>query len=725
MEINLLERLKSCVRSVFSHLSSFFVARKGRQSRSVFGSQHLATLIPHHLTELNLFRLNIPLETQMAVVQSMASMPRLRCVRSVHSLAHLYEASREDIPHLNAVAKALSVAARKMTHLLFVSDHVSAVGGDISFVDMPDCVDITLWADDFAEHRFVLNWKDDAPSVALERLLAAVPAHLRSSPPRLFWEYAIPDNENFYWSPLHQVCRFTKNVEPFLKLWSAKGWPVDIEDSEGSTPLSYVRDIASFDLLVAAGADPFYRSAKTGNNVLFCSMQWCNGNVTTIEYIMHKYAERRDPSLFVDGRGNGLLHCANRDMLKMLLDKFKSYLIPCLKNYRNRSALFSTLVLYSDAANSERIKLLLELGIDPFEPDCEGYTVIHRCLTVDFLHLPLIYVDLIKTRQDLERVWIVNHPSGVGSDKITFAMRLCACYTLLDTERDDWEPIVNRILMMCTTEELNAVDCFDRTLLHHCITALSGPAIALVDFLSKRFERRNELNFDAGSEPLMFTAARSCYRYGEVYEVLVEAGLDINGPPHRGECLLHYAIRRWIFHTDYSDVMQSCDVLFQLLDHGFDVARSDDKSGLTALHLVCFLAASQPDTFNFLFKDGPARKFLSDLLPKSKAIVGKKMQTSRGMQDVVDILLSSQTPTAAQVFILVQVLYLGLPERQTWKGLILQSAFAKVPAVRKILDRIPSLDEEEDDEDDNDNDEDSDNDDENDGDSESDESDEP
>eukprot|EP01122_Echinamoeba_exundans_P006566 TRINITY_DN1873_c0_g1_i4.p1 TRINITY_DN1873_c0_g1~~TRINITY_DN1873_c0_g1_i4.p1 ORF type:complete len:819 (-),score=97.80 TRINITY_DN1873_c0_g1_i4:13-2469(-) len=705
---DLVGRLK---KSTLASIHSFSFRTSRDISLCDLGCEPLASLLPSHLTELNLCRIDIPIKTQREMVALLSSMPALHTVRSVHSLADLRKRSRqEDVLRLKQIGKALSSAARRLKHLVFISEVVSAVSDGFNFSDMPQCIDITLSCDDFASMLDKDRMKDmSKASMALERLLASIPEHLRSTPPRLWYEYITRDpNDHMYWSPLHYMSQRGRPdvLAEFVKIWRQKGWPVDIEDSEGATPLSYTTSVESFGLLVSEGADPFYRSTKNGRTVL---LSWCrfSADVTMLEHIMNKYIERNDSSLFVDSSGNGLLHFAFADVFEMLLDRYRSFVDPCLTNNQLQNALFSKVDRWLDDDGKQRAQRLMQAGADPLQPDATGLSAAHHCLSLESVQLAQIYLGAVKTREDLERVWLARPPPYVSSssDNITFAMRLCRCHIRFSQNYRGWiDEQLNRILMMCTTEELNAVDFMGRTLLHYCLRANGGASKDVLEFLLTKFERRSELDLHAGAEPLLFTAVRVANNCPDIFRTLVDAGLDVKSAPlYRGESLLHYAIRRAAFYLDYTGFACAFDAAVALLGHGADATSSDDISKLTPIHLMCELSLSHPRAFEEVWEFPFHRGILPRLVGMSKSVLATKMLTCRGkQQDTVEILLSSQEPKDCQSLILAEIIKNSAENMPVWQPLILESGFVKFRCVLDALgiDESEDSDDEEDDEDD-------------------------
>jgi hypothetical protein len=407
----------------------------------------------------------------------------------------------------------------------------------------------------------------------------------------------------------------------------------------------------AFDRFVSAGADPYARSSKNGRTVLLHAVGR-PFSTEIVQHLMREYIQRNDPDMLLDWSGNGPLHVAARTATTLLVEQFSASISSNLKNNQLCNALMPDHLGWDDV---NRIRALLQAGVDPFAQNSSGLCIMQKCLKQIKITLPFMLVPLVKSQDDLERVWIAKPLwRGVSSDNITFAMRVCHFSGATGQESyEKWESTANHILMMCTEEQLNTVDCFGRTLLHHCINSNHGVIPQLLNFLLQKFERRSELKISARSEPLFFAAVRVTKKRTLVFDSLFGCRkFDINAT-YRGESLLHYAIRRLAFNIDYDDDVYAFDCVDWLLDH-VDVTNSIDVSNLAPIHLLCELSGAGSITMDSLFESDEEQRFAARLIQKSKSVLGIDFPGN-----ILEVLTSSPNPTKLQKFLLAQLRKFG------------------------------------------------------------------
>eukprot|EP01122_Echinamoeba_exundans_P018087 TRINITY_DN999_c0_g1_i1.p1 TRINITY_DN999_c0_g1~~TRINITY_DN999_c0_g1_i1.p1 ORF type:complete len:689 (-),score=43.88 TRINITY_DN999_c0_g1_i1:17-2083(-) len=541
------------------------------------------------LRELNLVDCVFSSHESFLLADVLCSAPQLSVFRSVNAICGLHRdlslTRRLSLEEANGLQQKLIKGLTQLSVLTFTVNGSRLSSPVTSFAHLTRLQSLAV---DFEDFEFV-EYTDDMLSFEsamkmLSCLRGLYPPQLRAEPPRLCSAIKGTPSATSFTTPLHLAARVLKDMSGWIRAWQSLGFSIDVEDSNGGTPLMRLlqenrRTKIVAPQLISAGADISHRARGWHNrHALFSAVAGGDKAAASVvfPYFKERYETGVDASLFLDSLGRNLVGVGAKSAnFSSLLDLLQSHdMQSCFRaahtSHDGGGALHWAA---RDSAPAYNVPLLLQHGCDPFALDARGRTPVWRSRSKSVMEA-LLYC--VRTREDFMKVW--RRPAPFNADGRTLLMKLVTLST--GTEA----PALDRLLSFCTVEDLNAVDHRGRTALSlSYLRAPLGSSTPL--FLLERCCRAKDFNVRIGG---CLHAAATQYDTSPFAHCqrLLSHGADLLERDSFGRTALHAALQRAAaFHSYYSNP-RDIIILLQLFGDP-TVLSTRDSAGRVPLHWLC------------------------------------------------------------------------------------------------------------------------------------------
>eukprot|EP01122_Echinamoeba_exundans_P006212 TRINITY_DN1707_c0_g2_i1.p1 TRINITY_DN1707_c0_g2~~TRINITY_DN1707_c0_g2_i1.p1 ORF type:complete len:713 (-),score=86.95 TRINITY_DN1707_c0_g2_i1:471-2609(-) len=561
------------------------------------GDTQFAALPLNQLTELNLSGVMLSSKDLEATIDILGQSTKLTTLRSIKALCNVAGGLQLEQPtpqQCDVLLRKLVSSLTNLRTLHMVTQQGTLQSANVSFTALTKLTQLaTCWKE------FESGIETQEPQKLMDDLKALYPPQLQEVDALLLSTHyslrAVSQTPFGFCTALHAAASFTFHVSAKAESW-LNYWPaskIDVEDSEGRTPLMYAalrsRRPNSAAALISAGANIFHRARGWyGRHSVFAAAQ--NKAVLPL-FLPHFCAELKasgsDHSIALDAIGcTPLMLVREKEAVEMLVQCAElSAAFPPLTtaSFRGWNALqwHSSLRQYLVDSSSP---LLAGGQWNVAHRDAEGRSILWTCGN---LQAASALLTSVKSRDEFMSLWKKTGTHVESNARATTLLtRMARCYNE-DFGRKEIENELDRVLGFLSPEEINAVDHRGRSALCHAIRTRGG--LPFSSFLLERSAHRTKVNINAGA-PLH--EAIMCYHGDQrVAESLLKAGADANCCDSFGANSLNVFLR--FCFLSFVDLSLCSAVLLLLLDSGANPLQSD-ADGYVPLHWLCKLAARPP-----------------------------------------------------------------------------------------------------------------------------------
>jgi ankyrin repeat protein len=532
------------------------------------------------LTELNLYRVFLTDDDFERTVDILGRSNHLRTLRNVHSLGNRF-LWRPNLPlaRSDALLARLVSSLTQLTTLFIVTHDATLKSPNVSFTALTKLTQLVTHWKDFGSRDI----DSQEPASLLSSLRAVYPPQLQDASSLLIWNENVFPNPFLFQSPLHAAAAHSSKMERWLQQWPLS---IDVEDAQGKTPLMHaaVNIPRNAKTLIAAGANIFHRAhGWHGRHSIFVAAQNSDVLPLFLPRLAAALKAGSDPSIALDAIGcTPLMVAFQSEAIQLLYDCAE--LSAAFPPHTTKSFNGWTALQWQASLNwytiDKKSPLLLKGCWNKDHRDHRGRSILWTCGDAASATALMAH---IKTRADLAALWKRDSRSSLSATTLLMRMvRLCG---LMDSQLPGFERQIDRLLGLCSLEEINALDIKGRSALSRAFKQ----SRAFAEFLLKR-SHNARVNISAGA-PLLSAITRHADSPGAVQLLFLQSGSDPNCCDRRGANALNVLMRHYFLIACVDFSMSICgDVIKVLLDAGTDPLKPDDFDGFVALHWLCRLA---------------------------------------------------------------------------------------------------------------------------------------